>query len=188
MPYYKTASSKQISFNQIDAPNSTVYVNNLDGIDCNNNNYKLLKENLMLINNTECLGVKDLSNNRCIGGSYNVRRSASTVINKKYYTNHTKYLQNRCKTYEKNKVLGEKVIPEDEYAYNCTTTDINNCRKKIIYKPSNRSFMTQGAVTASTSTHKKKYNAIKYNPRTPNKDITTDDKECQRIFKSCKKT
>ena len=62
MPYYKTESSKQITIDQIEAPNSSIYVDyRLNNLDCSDNNYKLLKENITLLN--DCLGIKDNSNN-----------------------------------------------------------------------------------------------------------------------------
>ena len=54
-PYYKT-NSKQVSINMIDAPSSVTHVKS--NVDCSNNNYQLLKENINLLN--ECYGIKSV--------------------------------------------------------------------------------------------------------------------------------
>lgn len=179
IPYYKTESSKQITIDQIEAPNSSIYVDyRLNNLDCSDNNYKLLKENITLLN--ECLGIKDNSNNSCIGGSHNIKRSGTTLLNKKYYNNNSKYLQNKCKLYEQNKILGNKIKSN---TYKCTNNN-SECEKQIIYKPSNNAFMTQGAVSASANIARKKNIALTRNHKKGN---TTTVNECYRTFHKCKK-
>ena len=180
MPYYKTLSTKQITIDQIEAPNSSIYVDyKLNNIDCSDNNYKLLKENITLLN--DCLGIKDISNNTCKGGSFNIKRSGTTLLNKNYYNNNSKYLQNKCKLYEQNKILGDKIKSN---TYKCTNSN-TVCQKEIIYKPSNNAFMTQGAVSSSANILRKKNIALTRNHRKGN---TTTVDECSRTFHKCKKT
>jgi hypothetical protein len=161
-PYYPTKSSKQVSIEQINAPNSVVYIHDQQH-DCGTNNYQLLKENITLLN--ECLGIKyvyDDDSNRvsCIGGSHNVKRSGSTNMKKGYYSNHAKYLQAKCKSYDQNSTLGNKV---DETTFLSTTCENTKCNKPVIYKPSNKSFSTQGSVSASANILRKKNMALTNN-------------------------
>jgi len=161
-PYYATKSSKQVSIDQINAPNTAVYIH--DQVhDCATNNYQLLKENITLLN--ECLGVKYVYNeesNRttCIGGSHNLKRSGSTNIKKGYYSNHSKYLQAKCKSYEQNSTLGQQV---NDTTFASSTCGNVKCNKPIIYKPSNKPFSNQGAVSASANITRKRNNALTNN-------------------------
>ena len=210
-PYYKT-NSKQVSINMIDAPSSVSHVNNTV-IDCTNN-YQLLKENINLL--TECDGIKQIIDGKvnCAGGTNHITRTANTKISRNYHVSHTKYLQSKCKTYERNLTLGEK-IDDKENAYNPVSCSklLMNCEKPIIYKPSNKSFMTQGAVSSSARTLKKRNNALNnnssslktaygnapvfkmsYNPGSTGYEIkyvkgnlTDNSVTCNQTFKSCKK-
>ena len=217
LPYYKTKSSKQVSIDTLEAPSSVVYVDyntsNLNYDNCSTTNSQLLKENIILLN--DCKGVKHVyedENNktRCIGGTNNVRKSASTNLSKGYYRNYSKYLQAKCKTYEQNQKLGSK-ISEYKFKSQKCTSDSLNCDKPVIYKPNNKAFMQQGSVSASTNIIRKRNNAITnngaslktaygnsavsvqpyYSGRTGYeikyvKGNNEDTNECQRVFKSCK--
>ena len=162
-PRYKTASSKQVSIDQYYAPNSAVYIGS-QVHNCETNNYHLLKENITLLN--DCVGVKlyDASQNqiRCIGGSHNVRRSASTNLKPNYYRNYSKYLQTKCKTYDQNSSIGDQ---NDDGTYkSAKCSDLyTKCNKPIIYKPSNSAHFQQGAVSASANILRKRYNAMTNN-------------------------
>ena len=164
-PYYHTKSSKQVSIDMLNAPNSIVYYGERDH-DCSLNNTQLLKENITLL--TQCLGTKYVYNDqnnkvRCIGGSHNIKRSGSTNLSKGYYSSYNKYLQAKCKTYDQNFLLGEKT--DTDYEYNsskCSDTSMK-CNKPVIYKPSNRIFSTQGSVSASSNILRKKNLAITNN-------------------------
>ena len=159
-PYYKT-NSKQVSINMVDAPSSVTYVNT--NTDCANN-YQLLKENINLLN--ECDGIKNIIEGKvkCAGGSNHITRTANTNISRKYHISHGKYLQAKCKTYERNLMLGEKIENKDN-TYNPVSCSklLMNCNKPIIYKPSNKAFMTQGAVSSSARTLKEKNKALTNN-------------------------
>ena len=163
-PYYQTPSSKHVSIDMLEAPNSAVYIHDQDH-ECSTKNKQLLKENITLLN--ECLGVKyvyedENNKTRCIGGSHNIKRSGSTNISKGYYRNYSKYLQAKCKTYEQNFLLGEKTADYTYKSSKCSGKSMD-CNKPIIYKPSNRTFSTQGSVSASTNTVRKKNMAITNN-------------------------
>ena len=75
-------------------------------------------------------------------------RSASTIINKKYFTTSSEHLYNRCLTYDQNAFNFKSKIDEDTFYANCSTQE-NEC-KKVIYKPNNSKFANQGAVSSST--------------------------------------
>lgn len=209
-PYYKTASSKQVSINMIDAPGSLVHINNNDPV-CSVNNYQLLKENINLL--SECDGIKNTIDGKvkCSGGTNHVTRSASTNISKKYHVSHAKYLQSKCKTYEKNLMLGEKINENTYNPISCNSA-LMNCKKPIIYKPSNRSFQQQGGVSASAkilktrnqslnnNTHSlktaygnapvfaKQYTTTRgYEIKYVKGNLTDNSRLCGQIFKSCKK-
>ena len=161
IPYYKTKSSKQVSIDTINAPSSVVHTNN-STYDCISNNALLLKENINLLN--DCLGISfvELSNNNCVGGSFNVRRSASTNLKPNYYRNYSKYLQSKCKTHEQNSTLGEKNEDGTYQGTKCSSLH-TKCNKPIIYKPSNKAFMEQGSVSASANILRKRNNTITNN-------------------------
>ena len=206
-PYYKT-NSKQVSIDMINAPSSAVYVKS--NIDCDNNNYQLLKENISLLN--ECYGIKNIEASgevTCSGGTNHITRSANTNIKKNYFVNYKNYLQKRCKTYEQNSMIGEK-INENEYK-SSQCSDLSCGNKKVIYKPNNSAFMIQGATSSSANTLRNKNKALTnnsaslktaygtapvfirdYKPGTTGYEIkyvkgdTSSNKPCQQLFKSCK--
>ena len=162
MPYYKSKSSKQVSIDMINAPSSVVHNSTCD---CINNNALLLKENITLLNDCVGISIVDESNNnekKCVGGSFNVRRSASTNLKPNYYSNYSKYLQSKCKTHEQNSTLGDKNENGTYQGTKCSSLD-SKCNKPIIYKPSNKPFMEQGSVSASANILRKRNNAITNN-------------------------
>jgi|TARA_Y100000992_G_scaffold302403_1_gene276412 hypothetical protein len=157
-PYYSTPSSKQVSIDHVD---NAVYIGSREP-DCASSNKQLLKENITLLN--DCVGTKKLDTSiRCVGGSFTVRRSASTNINKNYYTSYSKYLQAKCKTYEHKQILGTQNDDGTYQSTNCMNETINNCNKSIVYKPSNSNHYHQGAVSASANLLRKRNNVLTNN-------------------------
>jgi len=123
----------------------------------------------------ECDGIKDDEN--CRKGSFYVRRSANTIINKDFCWNSKQYLQRRCKTYEQNQTLGEHVNGSEYYGASCTRDGDNVC-KPVIYKPNNKQFKQQGGVSSSARIAKLKYETIvnstnKYDSLLANLDSST---------------
>lgn len=164
IPYYDTKSSKQTSIQQIEAPGTTISLTT-DNLDCENKNIRLLKENVAIL--SQCNGTKvyledNMNQAICVGGTNNVRRTASTNIKKNYYRNYQSYLKAKCRTYEQNSLLGQK--NDDTYkSSRCSSTVSSNgtiCDKPVIYKPTNYIFGVQGAVSSSTNTLRKKNDAI----------------------------
>lgn len=162
-PYYKTASSKQVSIDQIMAPSTSISVAD-NSVDCDTENKQLLKENITIL--SQCNGLKidgslD-SEARCIGGTNNVRRSASTNIKKNYYRSNSSYLKAKCKTYAENSSLGTKNSDGTYMSTKCSD-DALDCNKPIVYKVSNSKFSQQGAVSSSANILRKKNDAITRN-------------------------
>lgn len=82
-----------------------------------------------------------------------------------YYQTLQEYRQARCKTFKQKQFNFERDVNTNEALANCCPSN-RNCRK-VIYKPSNEQFSTQGAVDSSTRLLRLKYNNIttsaKYN-------------------------
>ena len=98
-----------------------------------------------------------------------VIKSASTILNKKYYTDSRAYLQSRCKTFTQNQGTGVQIEggiyydsnnnvlePSDSdngppyYESTNCNKGCNDKPKKIIYKPNNKNYSTQGAVSSGS--------------------------------------
>lgn len=162
-PHYKTRSSNQVSISQMEAPNTASSIQN--DIDCNDTNIQLLKEYIK--NEEPCVGIKVQSKGvnaqpRCVGGSANVRRSASTTLSKGYFQTQSQYLKAKCKTYHQNSILGKKTDNEKYHSAVCSS-EHTKCKKPVVYKPSNSSFQTQGSVSSSSYILRKKNNAMTNN-------------------------
>lgn len=160
-PYYRTKSSKHISISQLNAPTSAVTIKS-NSVDCLTENIQLLKENITLMN--ECNGLRvsdDDGSRRCIGGTNHIRRSASTNIKKNYYRSNSSYLKAKCRTYIANSTLGVENSNGSFKSAKCVNDD--NCSNNVIFKPSNRRFSQQGAVSSSAYLLNKKNNAITRN-------------------------
>lgn len=132
-------------------------------------------DDIYIIN--DCKGVND----PCVTGSFDVRRSASTVINKQFCWNSKQYLQSRCKTYNQNQTLGTHIDGPNYLRSSCVKyTDLssdelknngnsylsqivtcNSSNTPIIYKPNNKSFNQQGGVSSGSRIAKLKYDTIR---------------------------
>lgn len=164
-PYYKTKSSKQVSISQIEGP-TTANTLTVDIVDCTreDHNFSLLKENIHML--SRCNGIKyeTTEGSRCIGGTNNVRRSASTNIKPNYYTSNSAYLKAKCKTHSSRSLKG---AANDDGTYNSVKCAQNSIScggvDPIIYKPSNAKYSQQGAVSASTKILNTKNAAITRN-------------------------
>ena len=159
-PYYKTRSSKQVSISQIEAPTSANTITSETQLD----NLHLLKENVIILSRCNGIKLESADGSRCIGGTNNVRRSASTNIKSNYYTSNSSYLKAKCKTHASRSMLGDK---NDDGSYTSVKCSNNTdaCTKvgPIIYKPSNLKYSQQGAVSSSTNILNKKNNTINRN-------------------------
>lgn len=122
-----------------------------------------------------------------------IYRSASTVINKNYYTDHRAYLYSRSQTYNQklvaNPVPGVNYFapdgsplyptnaadgPQVRLSPNCgllcqNGTQLNN--QPNIYKRSNTTFATQGAVDSSSRIDLLKLNMLNLNNKKGNRKV-----------------
>ena len=106
---------------------------------------------------------------RCIPLNANTAINADVPTNekgqltKKYYTSNTEYMQARCMTYKQKQFNFVRNESESTLEANCCGNDAGyvtgNC-KTVIYKPNNKPFSTQGAVSSSTRLLRLKYNAV----------------------------
>jgi hypothetical protein len=114
--------------------------------------------------------------------------SATTVLDKTYYTDSRAYLRARTKTYIQN-LSGSKIegISYEDEAGNRlwpTVTDGPQnraklecgdiCSNNLVYKPSNSVFSQQGAVSSSTRLDRLRLNTIKKNSQSMKKDFGTN--------------
>lgn len=132
-----------------------------------------------------------------INNPQRITRPATTIVKKSYYTTGTAYLKSRVKLYEQNQSLNpfqssteyvnnpnrpksatNYVYPTNDEnkgsqlyhsTYCCDASD-SPISVKIIYKPNNPFFSSQGAVSSSTRLVQQKYQAITKN----NSDFTTN--------------
>ncbi len=118
----------------------------------------------------------------CSSGENRVIKSASTIINKKYYTDSKAYLKSRGKLYDQKisttKVPGVEYYDLSGVPLNPTNTSLGpevylttgcslNCPQNnphiTIYKPNNKKFAVQGAVSSSSRITKLKLDTINKN-------------------------
>lgn len=105
---------------------------------------------------------------RIAGKCKAIRRTAG-MCSKNYCTTTKEYLQKRTKTYDQNQLKGRTLAP---YTFTSgegsESSDVSGVCNKIIIKPSNSEFQTQGGVSSSARTNKLKYETIVSNTATEN--------------------
>jgi hypothetical protein len=117
-----------------------------------------------IIYNNDCKGITNEDNANepnCITGTYQIKRSANTIINKDFYWNSKQYLYNRCKTFDQNQTRGRHISGNEYYSGSCVTDDNGNVCKPLIHKPNNKAFKQQGGVSSSSRIAKLKYDTIR---------------------------
>ena len=93
-------------------------------------------------------------NNKSIGNqetkARNRSRFTTTILNKNYFTTDSDLLYNRCLTYDQSvfNFKSKDITKENTYFANCSTP--GECKREVIYKPSNSKFGIQGAASSST--------------------------------------
>lgn len=174
----------------MDLPGGSVYLGDVNAnTDCLLNatsDTTGLKENIIKYNNTN-FQYNDISG--CLSGSCNPEknriRSSTTVLSKKYYTDHHSYMRSRCNLYNQKLTAlpapnityldknGDLLPVTDESAVrqtqNCTIScplpgsdsPVVSCQ--TIYKPSNQQYAKQGAVDSSDRITRLKLNTINTN-------------------------
>lgn len=92
------------------------------------------------------------------------KKSAPTKIDKKYYTDSRAYLRARCQTFDQKSKIGEKVGVSTVEFKSTNCYDLSGCEnKQVIYKPSNKKFATQGAVSSGSRLLRLKVDTITRN-------------------------
>jgi len=109
----------------------------------------------------KCKGVE--GSDPCSTGSFAIRRSANTVINKKFCWNSKQYLQSRCKTFDQNSKIGVNIEGSKYLSGSCIDDSKSVCKNQnVIYKPNNTQFAQEGGVSSSARIAKLKYDTIRY--------------------------
>jgi len=165
----------------LDTPGGSIYlgVKSSDCVECDNSqNVDYIKENIPTTKNNN---YNNLNGDPCCNPEANIIKPATTVLNKKYYSDRRAYLESRGKTYNQklstSKVSGNTYLAPDGsvlYPNNSNTgpqvfniLDCGDCengtKPKTIYKPNNRSFAQEGAVSSSTRLAKLKYDTVQKN-------------------------
>jgi len=180
----------------MDLPGGSVYLGNVtDNTDCLLNttvNTTGLKENIIKFNNTNFQA--NLDNKGCLNGACDPERnrikSSTTILSKKYYTDHRSYMRSRGNLYDqkltalplagvtyldsRNNLL--PVTPDNAVrrTQDCgPDCPIGNLPKDIptlpgaagqtIYKPNNAQYAKQGAVDSSDRITRLKLNTVNKN-------------------------
>jgi hypothetical protein len=151
-------SSKQITIDQTMNPSVSVVTDEI--ANCNIIYTEVIKT-------TTCLGIQ--TENGCVGGTNNIRRSASTIISPKYSTSTRQYLQKRGKSFEQNYSIGKEKESPVYYSTMPSYDSKGEICKTVIYKPNNRIFKTQGAVSSAGYTAKVKQDYSDINTYNPGK-------------------
>lgn len=118
---------------------------------------------------TDCNGAKTVLKTNVANESDCVTclptKSASTKINKKYYTDSRAYLRARCQTFDQKSKIGEAVTGSTVGFKSTNCYDLSGCENKqnVIYKPSNNKFATQGAVSSGSRLLRLKVDTITRN-------------------------
>ena len=93
-------------------------------------------------------------------------RPASTIVSKSYYQSMGSYLRSRGKTYDQN--LSRNPIPTINYStspnqsYNMGTCEVcPRSESTTVFKPNNKKFRVQGAVSSSSRTDRLKLDTTK---------------------------
>lgn len=166
MPHYESNSTK-ITISDVENPGVSVTT---DLEQCNVFYDQLLSTN-------KCIGVN--TENGCVGGSHNIRRSGSTLYGPNYCSSTKQYLQKRCKTYEQNMMVGQ-VIDKSKNLYKSTVCNTDDSKTKcVVYKKNNNTFNTIDSVVASNYVSKRKNDAISRVPYNPNKKL---EQECSTCY------
>lgn len=116
----------------------------------------------------------------------NIIKSATTILSKKYYTDSRAYLRSRNMTYEQKlsgtpangidyfgpdgnllwpttDINGPQVRAPSDFPAKCETASHTRYGSRVIYKPNNRQFGVQGAVSSSSRLERLKLNTITQN-------------------------
>ena len=174
----------------MDIPDGSIYLGNVpENTNCLRNATDVgaagLKENMEKYDNINCNTTAgdcyfDVSNNRMvrITGPRRIK-PATTILSKKYYTDHEAYMRSRCLTFDQkltaNPIAGVTYLdangvlqyPNDtnvnRNTQDCPATCPTQTSCQTIYKPNNIQYAKQGAVDSSDRLTRLKLNTINKN-------------------------
>lgn len=166
----KAVGGTKSKFVQLSAPSSSIYLGGNDNRDCCGDI------------GSSIISKIESKNNTCCESNTNIIKSATTILSKTYYTDSRAYLRSRCKLYEQKqstrRVPGNTYFdangnelypnnsdngPQNYLMRNCANTCDPTKQPTTIYKPNNRNFSTQGAVSSSARLVKLKYDTVNKN-------------------------
>ena len=168
----------------MDLPGGAVYLGDIPAnTDCLLNataNTTGLKENIMKFNNTNFSQLLD--ENGCLNGACNPEsnriKSSTTILSKKYYTDHNSYMRSRGNLFDQKLTAlpvpgityldaNGNLLPVTEDNAVRQTQDCISCpiqtSGQTIYKPNNAQYGKQGAVDSSDRITRLKLNTVNKN-------------------------
>lgn len=93
--------------------------------------------------------VRIIKDNNCCP---TVTKSGQSITSNTYYQTHAQYMRARCQTYDQRATI----VSDGQGGYKSTCT--LGC--PTVYKPNNKPFQTQGAVSSGSRIARLKYNAL----------------------------
>jgi hypothetical protein len=172
----KKSRSTSAIIGMMDKPGSINYRNtDCSNGDPNNDNINIINYNITRNFNKEVTQFNSCSEEKPCNPITFIK-SAKTFLDKDYCSTNAEYLHKRCKSF-KQRQYNFASSTDEEFAYNancactkCSSDSIdcsyNTCMqgcRKVIYKPSNHQFSTQGAVSSGSRITKLKYDTITKN-------------------------
>jgi hypothetical protein len=141
VPLPGSGNSKATVSQVMDTPGGTVNRNKDFNTDCSYPN--VIKTHI------SNLGTCDICPNPRLNNHKNIMRSASTLVKKNYYTTQGAYLRSRVKLYSQNQTISHVNKADSEAGFNSVyCSDTSTCNfVKVIYKPNNKKYSQQGAVS-----------------------------------------
>ena len=139
----------------MDTPGGAV---NLGTADCNGDDAKYVVKTTIK-NDSDC--AECVTNNKSEKKYY----SASTKLDNNYYTDSRAYLRARCQTFDQKSKIGEESKTADGFYKSTNCYDLSGCENKqnVVYKPNNKKFATQGAVSSGSRLLRLKVDTITRN-------------------------
>jgi hypothetical protein len=106
--------------------------------------------------------LKTTINNDSDCATCNPTKSSSTKLEKTYYTDSRAYLRARCQTFDQKTKIGEK---NGDFYKSTNCYNLSGCENKqnVVFKPNNKKFATQGAVSSGTRLQRLKVDTITRN-------------------------
>ena len=171
-PTQNTNNRRVAMLESMDIPGGTFKINNCKNVVVNKN---------YLINNSVDKKCFNCDNNVPNNNPARIQRSASTIVKKNYYQTSSAYLRSRVKLYNQNQTISKikdnnylnqenVLIPpsnnknDGSQLFNSTYCSDLSCNphytSKVIYKPNNKNYSHEGAVSSNLRTFNLQKEAI----------------------------